>query len=83
MSAIPGGANRVAAGIKPKGKRSAKQFHSLLCHDKVVKEGKINMPDGGWAYAGNSSGHNFMLGGYKLIKSAGKKSAAEKKGKSK
>jgi hypothetical protein len=74
MSAYPGGANRVEAGIKPKGKRSARQFHSQLCHDKVVKEGKINMPDGSWTNADSSSGHHFMLGGYKLIKSSGKKS---------
>ena len=72
MSAFPGGANRVAAGIKPKGKRSAKQFHSLLCHDKVVKESKVNMPDGSWANADSSTGHRFMLGGYKLIKGSGK-----------
>ena len=78
MSVFPGGTNRVAAGIKPKGKRSAKQFHSLLCRDKVVKEGKINMPDGSWDSAGSSSGHQFVLGGYKLIKGSGKGGKKEK-----
>lgn len=76
MSAYPGGANRVEAGIKPKGKRSAKHFYSQLCHERVVKEGKINMPDGTWANAGSSTSHIFMLGGYKLGGSKGKKNVS-------
>jgi hypothetical protein len=68
------GRNRVQAGIKPKGKRSAKKHFQKMCRERVVDKGLINAADGSWKSADpHVSEHRFALGGYKLIRSTKKK----------